>query len=88
MGDARKDLLERQKRELDYHDAQEAEDRKERDLRDGYRREGMQASRQLLHIMRGGKPSRDPNYEPPEREEKLPERGRARKQPPIIGVRG
>lgn len=88
MGDARKDLLERQKRELEYHDKIEADEQAERDLRDNYRREGMQASRQLLHILRGGKPSRDPNYEPPEREEKSPERGRARKQPEIIGVRG
>lgn len=47
--------------------------------------EGAQALRRLIDIIKGGKPSRDLNYEPPPR---LEPKGRAQKQPPIIGVRG
>lgn len=52
-------------------------------------READLALRQLLHILRGGRPSRDPNFVPPPAPPgMLDPRGRARKQPPIIGVRG
>ena len=47
------------------------------------------ALRQIMHILRGGRPSRDVNFIPPPAPPgMLDPRGRARKQPPFIGVRG
>lgn len=62
---------------------------RDRQFRDRMHDEGMLGLRQLMHILQGGAPSRDPGFVPPARVPGMLEpRGRAQKQPPIIGVRG
>jgi cytochrome c556 len=81
MGEARKYLVE----ESDFdRRAREANEQDEAN-RERYGKEGGQALRRLGAILRGEKPSRDADYEPVSRSEN---RGRARKQPAIIGTRG
>lgn len=69
-----------------YEKKQADDEAEERASRERYGEEGHRALRQLGHVLRGGKPQRGSDWEPPA--EKMEERGRARRQPPIIGTRG